>query len=792
MAASPSWRRAWRALMRRPAFFAAAVLTLAFGTGTTTAVFSLVDTVLVKPLPYPGADRLVTVYESSPTARERTSLLAPVRIEDWHRLNHTFAAISGSYTESVTDTSAPEPERLNGVRVAPRFFAVYGVAPRAGRFFTAEEERAGGPGAAVISDAFWARRFERQPSAIGHALLIGGRHYPIVGVAPATFTAARTEVWLPSQTNDYMMRMRDARFFAGVGRLKPGATLAAALQDLNAVQSALGQEFPKTDGGWAAEVRSLKDARVGDSRRGLLLVLGAVTLLWVITVTNIAGLSLVQFRRRARELAMHTALGASRLQVIGCVVREGLVIAVAGAALGVVIAGWLLNVLPSILSSTPRINELTLDWRAAAFVGASSLLAAVVFSLVPALAATRARLSPLLVSVRGGVGGHHRLQRAIVVGQVALSVLLLASAMLLLRSYYNLTQVTLGFDPGGAITFNVAARWDEDRTRIGQLQDRLLAQLQDLHHVQAAGRTNFLPASGATLRYPVFVDGVRGPNEDGSMTAGARMISGGYLRAIQAQLVAGDICGEVPTESTQPLAAMVNQRFVEVFAPGQNLVGRTLRNQGAPFTIAGVVADIAEDGPAMAAVPYVYSCVRGGAWPDPSYVVRTTDARALTADLRRIVRELDPGRAIFGVQAIDDVIDASLDRPRFDAAMLMLFAGAALLLAAVGQYSLFMLVVSERTREVALRLAIGAEPRQVARLVMAGAGRLLAVGIVTGVALTIAADRVLRGALFGVSPADPAAIAVAVLALLAASGLAVAAPALRAARIAPAEALRGE
>ena len=584
MSWSPSWRHAWRALARRPAFFTAAVLTLAFGAGTTTAVFSLVDTVLIKPLPYPDADRLVTVHESSlSSARERTSLLAPARIEDWQRLSRSLAALSGSYGENVTDTSGAEPERLVGSRVAPRFFAVYAIPAARGRYFSGDEERAGGPGAAVISDGFWQRRFQRGPAAIGHALVIGGRPYSIVGVAPRTFTAAATDVWLPAQTTPYVLTMRDARFFSGIGRLRPGVSADGAGRDLAAIQAALGREFPRTDAGWSAEVRPLKEARIGDAGRGLVLVFGAVALLWVISVTNIAGLTLVQARRRARELALHTALGASRARVVGTMIREGAIVAAAGGVLGTALAFGLIAALPGLLTATPRINELALDWRALAFAGGSSLLAACLFSAVPALAATRARLNPLLAGgTRGAGGGQHRLQRVIVVSQVALSVLLLASAILLLRSYDNLTRVAMGFDAAGAVTFHVAARWDEDRDQVGRLQERLLTGLEALPHVQAAGMTNFLPAGGATLRYQVTIAGVTGPNEDGSMTAGARTISGGYLRAIRAPLVAGELCPNPVAGSRAPLQAILNQRFVDVLPPARTWSAGPCARSGRP------------------------------------------------------------------------------------------------------------------------------------------------------------------------------------------------------------------
>ena len=268
-----AWRQAWRSLARRPAFLGATVLTLAFGAGVSTAVFSLVDTVLIKPLPYPDADSLVTVYELSPSARDRRSLVAPGRLEDWHRLNRSFVAISGTNTESVTDTSATDPERLAGVRVSPRFFQVYARQPVAGRWFTADEERETGAMAVVISERFWARRFNRAPSAIGRALVIGGKGYPIVGVMPASFAAATIDVWLPAKTSAWLLGHRDARFVNGVGRLKPGVTIEQAARDLALVQEDLARQFPKTDTGWSVEVRSLKEARdrrlTARARRGL-------------------------------------------------------------------------------------------------------------------------------------------------------------------------------------------------------------------------------------------------------------------------------------------------------------------------------------------------------------------------------------------------------------------------------------------------------------------------------------------------------------------------------------------
>jgi predicted permease len=790
-----AWRQAWRSLARRPAFFGAAVLTLAFGAGITTAVFSLVDTVLIRPLPYPDADALVTVYELSPSARERRSLVAPGRLEDWHRSNRAFLAISGTNTESVTDTSGESPERLAGVRVAPRFFEVYAQPPIAGRWFTAGEELDTGPNAAVISERFWTRRFNRQPSAIGRALTIGGRGYPIVGVMPASF-APTTDVWLPGKTSRWLLGRREARFVNGVGRLKPGVTVEQAARDLALVQENLAKLFPPTDAGWSVEVRPLKDARIGTARRGLVLVFAAVGALWLIAVANIAGLTLVQMRRRARDLAIRAALGASRGRAVAMVWREGVIVGVLGAGLGTALALGLVRLMPAILTATPRMSELAFDWRALVFTAVTTLVATIGVSVIPAVAGTRRDLQQVMAAgSRGVAGGRYPLQQGLVLAQVALSVTLVGSATLLLRSYYNLTIVDRGFDPGGVMTFHVAAGWSEDRYRVGLLQTQLLSELGALPHVQAVGLTNFLPAPGGSLRYSARVSGLTGPNADRSMPVGSRTVTEGYFRAIRVPVVAGSTCPAFRMDD-RPRSVLVNQRFVDLYAPDQNLVGRTLEMvqnvPGATYTIVGIVGTMAEDGPAVAPVPFIYSCSSAGWWPDPEYVVRSTDARALAADLRQIVRKIDANRAVFGLRPLGEVVDGAFDQPRLDAAMLSSFASAALALAGVGLYSLFMLIVSDRTREIAVRLAVGGSPAGMMRLIAAAAGRLLAGGLALGIVLTAAADRVLRGVLFGVTSFDAGALAASAAVIAAVALAAVAAPAIRAARVAPTDALRAD
>ena len=792
-----SFAQAWRALLRRPTFFVTTVLTLAAGIAVTTTMFSIVNGVLLRPLPFPDGGQLVSVYEASPGHRERVSLIAPPRLEDWNRLNRTFAAISGSYAENVTDTSGAEPERLDGRRVTPRYFAVFGMAPSAGRTFIADEERYGGSTAAVISDGFWARRFGRNPGAVGARLVIGGTGYTIVGVMPRAFTSATTDVWIPAQLAPALLQYRNDRFLGGVGRMKSGVTLDEARRDLAAVQAVLGTQYPATDKDWSADVLDLKTTRIGDYRRPLLLVFGAVALLFAISVANIAGLVLVQLQKRTAEFAVRAAIGASRRQIVAAVMREVAIVAVAGAACGTAVAMAMTRAAGTAFSTIPRMAETGIDARALAFVAAASAAAAAIFGLIPAAVVTRMRLSTLLSSAgRGASGGPHGMQGAFVIAQLALGIVLAASAGLLVRSYDAMTRVDGGYDPTGVVTFHVGAAWDEDRARVGQLQERLLAGLQRLPGVRDAGYANFLPASGARLRSQITVAGLTSDEAAGAFTVGQRTVTSGYLRALSVPLVAGRWCEEVRADFGAPRVrdAMLNRKFVERFAAGQNLVGRRLtfgQLGNAAFQIVGIVGDVREDAPAAPAVPYVYTCLAAGSWPDPEYVVRADgDPRALAGAIRQLVKSLDASRPVFGMKPLAGVVEAALDQPRLNAAVLGTFAAAALVLAALGLYGLLMLLVAQRRRELGVRSALGASPSDLVELIVAGAGRLVVAGVAVGLVLTLGAGYLLRSVLFGVAPYDPQALTGSIVALALVALAAVAIPARQAARISAMEAMK--
>jgi putative ABC transport system permease protein len=790
--------QAWRALARRRAFTLTTIVTLAAGIAVTTTVFSVVNGVLLRPLPFPDGDQLVALYEASPGHRERVSLVAPVRLEDWNRMAGAFTAISGSYNENMTDTSGTEPERLDARRVTPRYFEVFQMAPLAGRTFVAEEERFGGGHAVVIGEGLWTRRFARSPAAVGARLILGGVPYTIVGVMPRAFSPTPIDMWVPAQLAGGAGTIREARFLGGVGRIKPGVTLADAERDLARVQAALGEQYPASDKGWSVDVRSLKEARVGDFRRALLVVFAAVALLFAIAVANVAGLVLVQMQRRAAEFAVRAAIGASRLQVAAAVVREMLIVAVAGAAIGAIASRWLIAAAATAFPDIPRIGETAADRGALAFVVLAASLAVLIFGVVPAAFGTRARLATVLASSsRGVAGGRHRLQAGIVIAQLALGVVLAATAGLLVRSYSAMTHVDAGFDPEHVLVFHVGAAWDEDRKGVGQLQVRLLEEVGRLPGVRSTGFTNFLPVSGATLRSQVRVDGLAGTDPNGAFTVGTRTISADYLKTIGVPLVAGEWCAASRADfdfASNPVRpALVNRQFVDRYAAGRDLIGRgvTFGLAGQGWRIVGVVGDVLEDGHARPAVPYIYLCGAAGMWPDPEYVVRASgDPRALAGAVRQVVKSIDPARPVFSVRPLADAIETQLDQPRLNASAVTSFAGAALVLAALGLYGLLTLAVSERRRELGVRLALGATRADLAEVVLAGAGKLVAGGVALGLALTLAASQVLRTLLFGVTAHDPWSLATGVIALSLAALAAVALPARQALRTSAIDALR--
>jgi putative ABC transport system permease protein len=450
-------------------------------------------------------------------------------------------------------------------------------------------------------------------------------------------------------------------------------------------------------------------------------------------------------------------------------------------------------------ADVPRIFELSMDWRASAFAVAAGFLALAVCGFLPAWRATSSEYRATAWRAgRGIAGARRRTLRVLVAAQIAVTMALVAGAGLLVRSFYNLDRANLGIDARNTILFHVGAAWDEDRNRIGRMQEQLLAELRRLPGVKAAGITNFLPASGATLRYQAALEGAATTEDEGRMPAGERTVSPGYLQALHAPLVAGNWCPELRLDFQAPPKAMVNRRFVDVYAHGANVVGRhvqmlDLSSPPPSWEIVGVVGDIKEDAVSAPPYPYVYWCAMGGYWPDPEYVVRARgDMSGVMSAVRQLVQQIAPSRAVFEVRSLEDAFAQDLDRPRSNARMLALFAVAALLLASLGLYGLMTQTLNARRQEIGIRIAIGAAPARIVGSMLAGAGGLVAVGIVAGIALVLAARPALRPLVFGVSSTDALMLAAGALVSVAAALLAALGPALRAARVDPIEALRAE
>ena len=773
---------------------AAVVATLALGIGANSAIFSAVDAVLLKPLPYPDADRLVAVYELNQGLKQATQLVAPVRLESWNRDNQTLAGLAGSYFENQTDTTEALPERVEAMRISPRFFSVLGVGAGVGRTPTVDEDRFGGPAVVVISDGFWRRRFNADAGVVGRALTLGGVSRTIVGVMPGSFRypAATTDMWIPAQMPAGLLRERRARFYSAVGRLKPGVTIEQAQADLAAVQARLGDEFPDTDKGWSASLVPLKEETVGGARRSLWLLLAAVALVLLAACGNVACLLLADATRREHEIAVRFALGASRATVIRQLVGEGAVLATAGAAFGLLLARWATSALQQLATELPRIDELRVDGRLVAFTMALGALTTIVFAVAPALQA--ARVDPGDALSRGGRGqtsGRRLVPRALVTGQIALAVVLLVGAGLLIRSFARIARVSPGFDPVGVITFRMSASWSESAASVVTRQARTVQRLEKIPGIEGAAVSQALPAA---VHFPPGQFAIVGRDTTEKLFAHGRMVSGSYFRTLRIPILQGETCS---TDAGAPLfsRALVTWTFADRFFPGERAIGHALTSPGLPpgagATIVGSVGDVRESGLVQAAEPLIYWCGYSPYWPDPQFIVRTNAARPVSAAaIRAALLEIEPKRAMYAVRTLEETLSRTISQQRLNALLLALFAATALLLAGVGVYGVLSQLVAARVREIGVRMALGARAVQIVAPLVAQAGAMAAVGGAAGVAASLALARFMSALVFGISARDPLTFAAVVLVLPLVAAIAALVPARRAASIDPMQALR--
>jgi putative ABC transport system permease protein len=790
-----------RALSRTPTFTLTVVLTLGLGIGVNSAVFSAIDAVVIRPLPYPEADRLLRLSQSQPKAPQ--PLLAPVRLEDWNRLNTSFEAITGTYCEDVSELSGDLPEKLKRCGAAPRFLQVLGITPAAGRDFSPEELRFGGPSAILVSHRLAERRFTTEANAVGKTLRIGRGNPTIVGVMPAAFQYPDREVdvWMPSSPDAPWAQNRDNTWYTTIGRLKSSATLETARADIARVQAGLALQFPATDREITTKVEPLKQVTLGGVQRSLWILFGSVSLLLLIACTNIAALLLTRATGREHETAVRYSLGASRGSIASGILSEVLVLAAAGSMVGLGLAAASSTVFRTLAFNLPRVNEIGLNWRIAAYAFGCAAAVTVLCGVVPALLATRRGLSESLSrGSRTQAGGRHAAHSALVAMQVALAVTLLFGAGLLLRSFDEMGRVAPGFDARNVLAFQVSSSWAEtsDFAASAARTRRIIEAVESSPGVLFGASTIALPGVPGEYQIQFKLQGTA--DLETRIHAEERWVAPGYFAALGIPVLSGEVCGDDPKNRT----VMVNRAFVSRYAPSGQVEGRHLERAQSFISdastaqprvqgeVRGIVADARETGLDKAPVPTVYWCANIGQ-PGLFYIAKTqTDPTSLVAGIRKKIHEIEPQRSVFDVATLDERLANAYSENRLRTVLLGFFALTAIGLACIGLYGSLSYIVEVRRRELAVRMAMGALQAQVARMLIRQGLTVVLIGCSFGLVFAAMTAPLLRAMLFGVSTTDSVTLAGVLGLVLSASFLSALVPAIRAARLEPMKALRND
>lgn len=787
-----------RMLRKSPGFTAVVILTLALGIGANSAVFSAIDAVLLRPLPFPDGDQLMRISQYNPKVQGGSNpFVAPVRLEDWNRMNSTFQVLTGYYTEEDSETSGQIPEKITIAFVAPRFLQVWGVAPLLGRDFSPAEERFGGPTAVLISNRYWRERFGSDPHVLEKKVRIADwKSVPIVGVMPASFLfpVPDVDVWFIAPIGAPYTLSRDSTWYTVIGRLKKGVTVAQARANLATVQAQLGKEYPKPDADIAVNIQPLKDTIVGTVGRSFWMLFGAVSLLLLIVCTNIAALLLAKSSQRRHEIAIRFALGASRGAILRQLLTETFLLALAGAAVGLVIAGAASNIFQTLAASLPRVGEIHLDARIVLYSLVCSVIVTLLCGLFPALRAAREGISGSLAQTgTAQVSTRNRLQWLLVGVQVALAVILLAGAGLLVRSFEEIARVSPGFEPTHILTFHVSGSYGEtvDMKALTQRIDRILDSLRALPGVSEAATSGTLPGvpSGPEAEFNI-VEGQSDPNR--KVVADSLAVSPDYFATMKIPLLEGQTCAE----RTSGADVMVNRSFAYTYFGQLPAIGHHLIATGQAFfptgEIRGIVGDAREEGLNHAPVPTVYWCLSAPG-PDPNYLLRTSNApMGMAATVRERLAQLEPGRSVFGISPLTDHLSESFSENRLRMILLGFFALTAIALASIGLYGTLSYSVAMRKREIGLRMALGATRGQIAALFLFKGFTVCTLGCLAGLALAVAFARVLAGMLYGVSPNDVLTLSAVVVLVILVAAVASLLPAIRASRVDPMTALRYE
>ena len=770
------------------------MLTLAVGIGANSAVYSAIDAILLRPLPFPNGDELMLLHQNDRKVKSPETHVAPVRLEDWNRLNTTFQAISGWYTQDASETSGVLPEKVTEALVAPRFLQVWGVSPALGRDFTPEEEHFGGPDAVLISDRFWRRRFHADPNALGKSLHFEKSSHTIVGIMPARFLFPDhdVDIWVPSPPDAPYAQSRESTWFNVIGRLKRDVTVAQARANLANVQAQLGRQFPKTDGALSVDIQLLKETTVGGVRRSLWMLFGSVSFVLLIACTNIAGLLLARTTEREREISVRFSLGASRASVVAQLLTECFVLAFMGSALGLFVAAAASKAFSTLAKSLPRVEEITLNWRIVLYTLACAVAATLLCGLFPAIRSTRQSIAAELARAsRTQVSTRNPAQWLLAGVQVAFAVTLLVGAGLLLRSFEKLGRVSPGFETTRILTLRITGNWGEtgEMKKLTERINRTLDDLRAVPGVRGAATSATLPGMPDDFRTEIQLDGHA--EREGKIVAHSRFVSNGYFVTMQIPVLAGEGC----RESLNLGSVVVNRSFANTYLSGSPIghhVEWASNSFVSPAEIRGMVADAREQGLNRDPAPTVYWCVSA---PDPSpyFLIQTQgEPMAMAETLRHKIHQIDPARSAFDISPLQEHLSDSFAENRLRTILLTLFALTAVSLACIGLYGTLAYFVTVRKREVGLRLALGALRRQIVTEFLLKGLAISCIGCIVGLCMATAFARGLSGMLYGVSTADPKTFLLVALVVLCVGALASFLPAIHAARLEPIQVLRDE
>ena len=802
---------ALRTLRRTPAFTAVAVLTLALGIGANTAIFSVVNCVLLKPLPYPEPDRLVRVFSTFPGGRMPVS---PADLADWRARSHSFRGLSAITNMPTTITGdGADPERLNGVASSTNLFDVLSVRPILGRAFTPGPDVGdrGERREAILSEALWKRRFAADPRIVGKSILLDDVPHTVVGVVPsAQVFPVGTDIWTPLHLPRALITepgARNANFQRVLGRLQPGVSVEQARAEMETIARQLGEQYPMTNKSTGADVAGLHELMVGDLRKPLVVLLAAVALVLLIASANVANLLLARASARRHELAIRTAIGAGRSRIVRQLLTESVILALCGATAGLGLAAWGTTRLASLARDRlPRLEEIGVDHTVLLVTLAVAMFTGVLFGIVPAFLGSRLDLGRTLreSGARGSAGtatrsgGGRAFQRLLAAGEVALALMLLASAGLLIESFVKLRRIDPGFHTDGVVTFDLSLRQrrvgpdQRESVRI-QVVSTLVDRLSAVQGVHAAAVVSGLPMSGATFILPFDVAGR--PKQAGQQLASElRAITDRYFEVVGIPLRRGR--GFTRADGVgAPRVLVLSEGAARRFFPNEEPLGKriSIQSDSGYREIVGVVGDVRGFGLAQEPEPQIYLPFAQGPMGDFDVVLQTSQRPAQLQPLvRQLVRDVSPDTPVRQIRSFDELVMDSVAQQRLYMLLLGLFASVALTLAAVGIYGVLSYGVSQRVREIGVRMALGATMTNVVGLVLRDGLVLTAAGLAAGVVGALSATRLLRGLLHGVSPTDPLAFTAGVIVLGIVGAIACYLPARRAARVDPAVTMRGE